>query len=72
MGIIITRIQLEGIDPRKFNALQWMQFLVDVLRIIFLWPLVLFIEKSKSWLENTAVIDEVQPVTPVVLPDNAE
>jgi hypothetical protein len=58
MGIFIARIQLHNGSPKQFNLLKWVQFIVDVLRIVFLWPLVLFIEKSKSWLEDSDSADE--------------
>ena len=58
MGAFITRIQLDKTNTRGFSWLQWLQFGVDVLRIVFMWPLVLFIEKSQSWLEKTAPVEE--------------
>jgi hypothetical protein len=33
--------------------LQWLQFLVDAVRIVLLWPLVLFVEKISVWLKDT-------------------
>jgi hypothetical protein len=63
MGAIITRIQLDKTDTHGYRWLQWMQFGVDVLRILFMWPLVLFIEKSQSWLGTSAATDENSPVT---------
>jgi hypothetical protein len=62
MGVIITRIQLEKTNTHGYRWLQWMQFGVDVLRIVFMWPLVLFIEKSQSWLEKSAPSEEISPV----------
>lgn len=62
MGAIITRIQLDTIDTHGYRWLQWLQFGVEVLRIAFMWPLVLFIEKSKSWLEKSAPSEEVSSV----------
>ncbi len=62
MGIVIARIQLNQVDVKQFTLLGWLQFLVDALRIVFLWPLVLFIEKSKSWLENTTALEGSNPV----------
>ncbi|MBA4384172.1 MAG: hypothetical protein C0410_05500 [Anaerolinea sp.] len=61
MGIIITRIQLDKTSTREFRWLQWMQYGVDVLRIVFMWPLILFIEKSQSWLEKSASSEELSP-----------
>jgi hypothetical protein len=52
MGLIIARIQLEGVNTRGFTWLQWLQFLVDAARIVMLWPLVLFIEKFETWLKS--------------------
>ena len=66
MGIIVTRIQLDQINPREYKWLQWMQFMVDVLKNVLLWPLVLFIEKSQQWLESTAPIEEGSPVNDLV------
>ncbi len=60
MGIVTARIQLEGVNFKAFNFLKWMQFIVDALRIIMLWPLVLFIDKSKGWLEKTAGVVEAE------------
>ena len=66
MGIFVTRIQLEQVNPRGYKVLQWMQFVVDVLKNVLLWPLVLFIEKSQQWLESTAPIEEVNQVKELV------
>lgn len=52
MGLVTARILLEGTRPRKFNRLQWMQFLLDGARITLLWPLVLFLEKLERWLKH--------------------
>ena len=60
MGMVTARIQLESVKVKSFNTLRWMQFAVDALRIVFLWPLVLFIDKSKGWLEKTAGIVEAE------------
>lgn len=62
MGIIITRIQLDKTDTHGYTWLQWLQLVVDILRILFMWPLVLFIEKSQSWLEKSAQGEEVSSV----------
>lgn len=62
MGIIITRIQLDKTDTHGYTWLQWLQLVVDILRILFMWPLVLFIEKSQSWLEKSAPGEEVSSV----------
>jgi hypothetical protein len=59
MGLIIARIQLEGVNTRGFTWLQWLQFLVDAARIVMLWPLVLFIEKFEAWLKS-GVDDEAK------------
>ena len=59
MGIMIARIQLGDTNTRKFNWLQWLQFLVDAARIVMLWPLVLFIEKFEAWLKSDSS-DEVK------------
>jgi hypothetical protein len=61
MGLIVARIQLSKTDVKQFKWLEWLQFSVDALRIVFLWPLVLFIEKSKNWLENTTTLAESNP-----------
>ncbi len=62
MGIIVTRIQLDQVNPKGYSWLQWLQFMVDVLKNVLLWPLVLFIEKSQQWLESTAPVEDVNPV----------
>jgi len=51
MGLVMARILLDGTNTRRFTWLQWLQFLVDALRIVLLWPLVLFIEKLETWLK---------------------
>jgi hypothetical protein len=51
MGLVVARILLDGANPRRFTWLQWLQFLVNALRIVLLWPLVLFIEKLENWLK---------------------
>lgn len=66
MGIIVTRIQLDQVNPRGYKWIQWLQFMVDVLKNVLLWPLVLFIEKSQQWLETTAPIEEGSPVNELV------
>ena len=58
MGVFIARIQLCKVNPKQFNWLAWLQFGVDAMRITFLWPLVLFIEKSKSWLEGSQASED--------------
>lgn len=60
MGLMIARIQLEGVNTRGFTWLQWLQFLVDAARIVMLWPLVLFIEKFEAWLKSGSTDDEVK------------
>jgi len=59
MGVMIARIQLGDTNTRKFNWLQWLQYLVDAARIVMLWPLVLFIEKFEAWLKSDSS-DEVK------------
>ena len=49
MGLMIARIQLEGVNTRGFTWWQWLQFLVDGARIVVIWPLVLLIEKFEAW-----------------------
>lgn len=66
MGIFVTRIQLDRVNPKGYTWLQWLQFMVDVLKNVLLWPLVLFIEKSQQWLESTAPIEEANPVKELV------
>ena len=51
MGAMIARILLDGTSTRGFSRLQWLQFIFDVVRIVFLWPLVLFVEKVEAWLK---------------------
>ncbi|MBI5301403.1 MAG: hypothetical protein HY868_04630 [Chloroflexi bacterium] len=51
MGVLIAYIHLEGTNTKRLNWLEWLQFLVNALRIVLLWPLVLFIEKLEKWLK---------------------
>jgi len=62
MGIFIARIQLDKTNTHGFNWLQWLQFGVDVMRIVLLWPLVLFIEKSHDWLDQSMPAEETSQV----------
>jgi hypothetical protein len=52
MGAIIARIILENTSTKGFTSLQWFQFIFDILRIVILWPLVLFLEKFGIWLHS--------------------
>ncbi len=52
MGAIIARILLEKTSTKGFTTLQWLQFIFDILRILILWPLVLFLEKFEKWLKT--------------------
>jgi len=72
MGIVVARILLNPVNPRHFNWLEWLQFTVDALRIVFLWPLVLFIEKTKSWLETSAGLHDPSPVNPIASTNSKE
>mgnify|MGYP000904640192 CR=1 FL=1 len=58
MGVVITRIQLNNVNPKNFGWLQWLQFAVDVLRIVFLWPLVLFTDKLHGWLVSSSGVED--------------
>jgi hypothetical protein len=66
MGLLVARIMLDGTRTRGFTWLQWFQFLVDAARIVFLWPLVLFIEKLETWLKSS----EAESAYPVALFQN--
>jgi len=59
MGLILARILLDGTKTRGYTWLQWLQFMVDVARIVMLWPLVLFVEKFEAWLKSDSS-DEVK------------
>jgi hypothetical protein len=50
MGAMLARILLDGTSTRGMSRLQWMQFIFHILRIVILWPLVLFVEKVEEWL----------------------
>lgn len=63
MGVIVTRIQLDKTDIHGYRWLQWLQLVLDVLRIVFMWPLVLFIEKSQSWLGTSTSTEETSTAT---------
>jgi len=62
MGAVITRIQLNDVNPKRFGWLQWLQFAVDVLRIVFLWPLVLFTDKLHGWLVSSIGVEDHKSV----------
>ncbi len=51
MGMMVARILLDGTDPRGYAWLSWMQFIFDIVRIVVLWPLVLFVERVEAWLK---------------------
>lgn len=51
MGVMVARILLDGTSSRGFGRLDWMRFIFDILRIVILWPLVLFVEKVEAWLK---------------------
>ena len=51
MGAMVARILLDGTSTRGFSRLRWLQFIFEVVRIMILWPLVLFIEKVEAWLK---------------------
>lgn len=53
MGLVVARVMLARTQTRAMTWLQWLQFLVDALRIVLLWPLVLFVEKVGAWLKDT-------------------
>ncbi len=52
MGAIIARIILDKTSTKGFTILKWLQFIFDILRIVILWPLVLFLEKFENWLKS--------------------
>jgi hypothetical protein len=52
MGLVVARVMLDRTQTRGMTWLQWLQFLVDALRIVMLWPLVLFVEKIGAWLKD--------------------
>lgn len=52
MGLVVARAMLDRTQTRGLTWLQWLQFLVDALRIVLLWPLVLFVEKIGTWLKD--------------------
>jgi hypothetical protein len=51
MGAIVARVLLEKTDTRGYKSLQWSQFIFDILRIVVLWPLVLFLDTFVGWLK---------------------
>ncbi|MBN1427066.1 MAG: hypothetical protein JXB07_01695 [Anaerolineae bacterium] len=50
MGTLVAMIMLEGTDTKGYRRLDWLKFMVNAARITLLWPLVLFVEKLKTWL----------------------
>ena len=59
MGLVLSRILVDRSKLHGPRWLIWLQFLVDVLRIVLLWPLVLFVDKLVGWLDPS-VNKEVQ------------
>ena len=51
MGLVLARILIDRSKLHGPDWLSWLQFLVDVLRIVLLWPLVLFVDKLVGWLD---------------------
>jgi hypothetical protein len=51
MGALIARILLDGTTTRGLGRLDWLRLIFNIVRIVFLWPLVLFIEKVEAWLK---------------------
>lgn len=52
MGAIIARVMLEKTITTGFSSMQWAQFVFDILRIVVLWPLVLFLNTFIGWLKT--------------------
>jgi hypothetical protein len=53
MGIVMARILLGGTKLHGLSWMGWLQLLVKAGSIVLLWPLVLFIEKLREWLESS-------------------
>jgi hypothetical protein len=51
MGAMIARILLDGTQTRGYAWLEWTQFIFNIVRIVVLWPLVLFVERVEAWLK---------------------
>jgi hypothetical protein len=68
MGMLLSRILLDGTQTRGYSSLQWMQFLFNVVRITLLWPLVLLIEKVEVWLKS----DTEMPMNMLVSEKNVQ
>jgi len=51
MGMTVARILLDGTDTRGYAWLSWLQFIFNIVRIVVLWPLVLFVERVEAWLK---------------------
>jgi hypothetical protein len=51
MGTMVARILLDGTDTRGYAWLSWLQFIFNIVRIVVLWPLVLFVERVEAWLK---------------------
>jgi hypothetical protein len=52
MGLATARFLLDKTNLRGLTRLEWLQFLVRAASIVFLWPLVLFLEKMETWLHS--------------------
>jgi hypothetical protein len=61
MGLVMARILVDKSKLDDPGWLCWLQFLVDAIRIVVLWPLVLFVEKLVSWL-NPMTNEEAQHI----------
>ena len=51
MGAMIARILLDGTSTRGLSWLGWLQYIFNIVRIVVLWPLVLFVERVEAWLK---------------------
>jgi hypothetical protein len=54
MGFVLVRILIDRELLSSSGWLKWFQLLIDALRIILFWPLVLFTEKLVDWLALSA------------------
>jgi len=63
MGLVVARVMLDRKQTRGLTWLEWLQYLVDALRIVLLWPLVLFVEKISIWLKE----GQAEPSFPAAL-----
>lgn len=52
MGAVVARILLDGTLTQGYRTMEWFTLAFNIARIIFLWPLVLFIDRFEGYLKQ--------------------